>query len=106
MQLAALFETNSASISSILVEFGTFDYSIAFPDFVIAEIPAKLHLKFFPFLTFDGPTCHYIILVIYYHHQWPEIFHRWPGFSSDGPPMAIDRILNNMLLTFASGHEL
>ena len=35
---AASFETSPVSISSILVESGTFDYGIAFPGYVIKKI--------------------------------------------------------------------
>ena len=46
---AASFEINPISISSILVEFGTLDCGIAFPEYVITKFPAKLHPLFFHF---------------------------------------------------------
>ena len=49
IQPAASFETNLASIFSKMVEFDTFDCVIAFPEYVIAKFPAKLHVIFFHF---------------------------------------------------------
>ena len=45
-QHVASFETNPTFISSILVEFGTFDCVIAFPEYVLAKFPAKSNLTF------------------------------------------------------------
>ena len=49
IQPSASFETNTAAVTSKVVGFGVFDYVIAFPEYVIAKFPAKLHVIFFPF---------------------------------------------------------
>ena len=78
IQPAALFETNPASISSKMVEFGTFDCVIALPEYVIAKFPAELHENF---SAHKCAAYQVITWKIVNFHQWPDVFHRW---TTDG----------------------
>ena len=72
-----------------MVEFDTFDCVIAFPEYVIAKFPAKLHIIFFhSFRHLNGPLTKLSLRRL-------SISTGGQGFSTGGPPMAIDGILNN-----------
>ena len=87
IQLTASFETNLASISSKRVEFDIFDCVIAFPEYVIAKFPAKLHVIFFHFF--------WRLNVPHTKLSLRKLSTSTGGqrFSTSGPPMAIDGIL-------------
>ena len=55
---AASFEIITGSISSMLVEYGTFDCLIVFPEFVLAKFSAKLHVIFNFFSAFERDVPH------------------------------------------------
>ena len=97
IQPVASFETNPASISSKMVEFDTFDCLIAFPQYVIAKFPAKLHVVFFHFFgiwichtpSYHFENCQFPPMAIdgilkNFSHRWPRIDHTWPPVGSVG----------------------
>ena len=100
-QPVVTFEANLASISLTMVEFGTFDCVIVFPEYFIAKFPAKLQVIFFPFfLVFECATYQVISSKIVNFQRFPIGGQR---FSTRGPLMTIYEILKSQLQSFLTG---
>ena len=103
-QPVVTFEANLASISSIMVEFGTFDCVIVFPEYFIAKFPAKLQVIFFPFFWFlNVPHTKLSVRKL----STSTGIQRFPiggqRFSTRGPLMTIYEILKSQLQSFLTG---
>ena len=87
-QPAVSFETNPVYIYSMLLEVSTFGCVTACLEYVSAKFPAKLDVFFLFFRHLNVPHTKLSLRNL-------SISSGGQGFSTNGPPMAIDGIRNN-----------